>query len=189
MEQVQGVVKKFLRAILDLFETLVIGLAIFVVLYQFAGQPHQVLGASMEPNFYNREYILTEKISYYFGKPQRGDVVVFKYPQNPELEYIKRVIGLSGDTIKIQDGRVYINEQPLRESYLPSNTTTNGFASLQNNQSYTVPKDQYIVFGDNRTRSSDSREWGFVPESNVVGRAFFRYWPIGQIGFIKHASY
>lgn len=181
--------KYLLRFLFDLFQTFVIALAIFVVIYQFAAQPHQVRGASMEPNFENREYILTNKISYRFGDPQRGDVIVFHFPQNPELDYIKRILALPNEQISLQDGKIFINGNPLPESYLPVGTKTSGHSALQEGERLTLGPVQYFVLGDNRSRSSDSREWGAVPRENIIGKAFFRYWPPSRIGLVDHAEY
>lgn len=183
------IVKKILSLVFDVIQTFVIALAVFVVLYQFVAQPHQVRGASMEPNFYDQEYILTEKVSYRFNPPQRGDVIVFKYPQNPDFDYIKRIIALPGEEISIRAGNVYINGQKLDEGYLPPNILTNGHSFLPEGKSFAVPPGQYIVFGDNRTRSSDSREWGTVPYDLVIGKAFFVYWPLNELGTVAHAKY
>lgn len=178
----------FLRAIisflLDFVETIVISLAIFVLVYLFLFQPHQVDGRSMEPTFEHGEYILTDKISYRFNPPNRGDVVVFHAPQDEKTDFIKRVVGVPGDTVQLKAGYVILNGQPLNEVYLGNITTPPG-RFLSEGTSLTVPENNLFVMGDNRHYSSDSREWGFVPFSNVVGRAFFRYWPPQVFGLIK----
>lgn len=176
--------------LLDLVETVVIALAIFVVVYLFLFQPHQVKGSSMYPNFIDGEYILTNKINYRFSKPQRGDVVVFKSPQNKEIDFIKRIIGLPGDKVRVTGGFIYLNDKKLSEAtYLPSDYVTNPGAFLREGQTATVPANSYFVFGDNRNHSSDSREWGFVPFEDIIGKAWFRYWPITHLGFVPHAKY
>jgi signal peptidase I len=175
---------------LDFIETIVIALAIFVVVYLFLFQPHEVKGSSMYPNFMDGEYILTDKFSYRFSLPQRGDIIVFKSPQNKEIDFIKRIIGLPGDLIRISGGFVYVNDVRLSESsYLPSGYLTNGGAFLREGNTVTVPTAGYFVLGDNRNHSSDSREWGFVSSSDIIGKAWFRYWPISQIGGIPYAKY
>lgn len=175
---------------LDFIETIVIALAIFVVVYLFLFQPHQVKGSSMFPNFSDGEYILTDKISYRFSKPNRGDVVVFKSPQNKEIDFIKRIIGLPNDTIMVNGGYVFVNETKLDESaYLPSDYITNPGTFLRDGKAVTVPAGNCFVLGDNRNHSSDSREWGFVPESDIIGKAWLRYWPIKNFGLVPHASY
>lgn len=175
---------------LDFIETIVIALAIFVIVYLFLFQPHQVKGSSMYPNFVDGEYILTDKISYRLGKPNRGDVIVFKSPQNKEIDFIKRIIGLPNDQIRVSGGYVYVNDKRLTESsYLPSDYITNPGAFLREDKTITVPAGQFFVLGDNRNHSSDSREWGFISTSDIVGKAWLRYWPIKQLGFVPHARY
>lgn len=175
---------------LDFIETIVIALAIFVVVYLFLFQPHQVKGNSMYPNFSDGEYILTDKISYRFGKPNRGDVVVFKSPQNREIDFIKRIVALPNDQIRVSGGYIFVNEKRLDEfSYLPSDYITNPGAFLRDGRTVSVPPGKYFVLGDNRNHSSDSREWGFIPEGDIVGKAWLRYWPIKEFGFVPHAKY
>jgi len=168
----------------DMIEVVVVALAIFVVVYLFLFQPHEVNGASMEPNFHNNEFILTDKISYRFRLPQRGDVIIFRAPKNRELDYIKRVIGLPGERVKIIDGSVYVNNQKLNEPYLSVGTVSNSGLFLPSNKEYLVLEDEYFVLGDNRTHSSDSREWGTVNRQDIVGKAWLRYWPPEVIGLI-----
>jgi len=143
----------------------------------------------MYPTFHDKEYILTDKISYRFGEPQRGDVIIFKAPRNEEYEYIKRIIGLPGERVRISQGKVFINDQFLNESYLPPEYQTASGAFLRENQTITIPENNYFVLGDNRSHSSDSRDWGLVPRENIIGKAWFRYWPPEKIGLIKEAKY
>lgn len=170
---------------LDVIETVVIALAIFVIAYLFLFQPHQVRGSSMYPNFHDGDYLLTDKISYRLNQPKRGDVIVFVAPKNEEYDYIKRIIGLPGDTVSItEDDRVKINNEIFNETYLPSEFKTFGGSFLEAGKTVNVPQEEYFVLGDNRNHSSDSREWGFVPRKNIIGKAWFRYWPLNQMGFI-----
>lgn len=173
---------------LDIVETIVIALAIFVVMYLFLVQPHQVRGASMEPNFQNGEYLLTDKISYRFRDPQRGEVVIFKAPKNPEFDYIKRVVGLPGEHVKIEKGMIYINGKPLAEQYLPREPVFAG-QFLQEGQEIILGREEYFVLGDNRNHSSDSRDWGTVTKDGIIGRALLRYWPIKEVGLINKPPY
>lgn len=143
----------------------------------------------MYPNFHDGEYILTDKFSYRFGLPKRGDVIVFRAPRNEEYDYIKRIIGLPGDLIQIDNGGVFINNKPVDEYYLPKDFITNTGAFVRIGQPVTVPNDQYFVLGDNRSHSSDSREWGFVPKENIIGKAWFRYWPANRFGAIEKVEY
>ncbi|MCX6784093.1 MAG: signal peptidase I [candidate division WWE3 bacterium] len=175
--------------LLDVLEIIVISLTIFVISYIFVFQTHQVIGDSMLPNFTDKEYVLTDKLTYLlFRKPVRGEVVIIKYPKAPEYEYIKRVIGLPGDTLKISDGKVFIKEASgwvqMPEPYIPKEVITFGRAFLPNETPYTVPADNYLVFGDNREVSSDSREWGLVDMKFMVGRAMLRLWPPSSKGLV-----
>lgn len=175
--------------ILDIIETIVIALALFVIMYLFLFQPHQVKGNSMYPNFHDGEYLLTDKISYRLGEPKRGDVVIFRAPRNEEYDYIKRIIGLPGEQVKIQKGKVFIDDQELNEAYLPETINTADGKFWGESQSIPLPENQYFVLGDNRDHSSDSRDWGSVPRENIVGKAWLRYWPPGKIGFIPGPEY
>ena len=186
---------KILKAIgnfiLDFIETIVTALAIFVLIYLFLFQPHQVKGNSMSTplpqSFHNGEYLLTNKITYKFHEIKRSDVIVFKAPHNENYDYIKRVIGLPGERIKIQKGKVFINGSPLNESkYLPQNSYTNAGRFLKEGEEIIIPPRKYFVIGDNRSYSSDSRDWGFVPQKNIIGKAWFRYWPPDKIGLVKY---
>lgn len=169
---------------LDFLETIVVSLAIFALVYIFLFQPHQVDGHSMEPNFHNGEYILTDKVSYRFHEPRRGDVVVFHSPQDERVDFIKRVIGLPGDTVAVKDGYAYVNGVKLPETFINDPGQVLPGAFLAADTPVTVPDGEFFVMGDNRLHSSDSREWGFVTRAEIVGRAFFRYWPIPDIGLV-----
>jgi signal peptidase I len=121
---------------------------------------------------------LVNKLAYRFGEPDHGDVVIFHYPANPQEDYIKRVIGVPGDEILIQDGRVTVNGTELNEPYISAPPTYRG--------SWIVPENQIFVLGDNRNQSSDSHSWGFVPFENLVGKALVVYWPVDQIKTLTH---
>lgn len=171
---------------LDFIETIVIALAIFVVMYRFLFQPHQVNGSSMYDNFTDGEYLLTDKISYRFNLPERGDVMVFKAPKNEDYDYIKRIIGLPGDMVKIESGKVFINNVLLDESgYLDPGLTTRAGYYAKEGLTISVPAENYFALGDNRNNSSDSRDWGVIPAANLVGKAWIRYWPVNQFGIVK----
>lgn len=181
-------------AFLDLVETIVIGFTLFLVVYLFFAQPHQVNGQSMVPNFQNGEYLLTDKISYRFGDPKRGDVIVFHAPDSancPEgtgCDFIKRVIALPGETVEVKDNAIYVNGTKLEEDYIPDTFIIQAGAYTQG-RVVMLGEDEYFVSGDNRPYSSDSRAWGPLPKENIVGRAFFAYWPLSIFGPIKHAEY
>jgi len=181
-----SIFKKIGTIFLDIVETVVIALAIFVIIYLFLFQPHQVRGSSMFPNFYDNDYLLTDKISYRLNIPKRGDVIIFKAPKNEEYDYIKRVVGLPGEKISInENNQVVLNNQIFDEPYLDPELKTFGGVFLEVGKTVTVPENQYFVLGDNRNHSSDSRDWGFVPKENIIGKAWLRYWPPKMMGIIS----
>ncbi len=182
-------IKRFVNFILDFLETIVVALSIFVVIYLFLMQPHEIKGSSMEPNFHDKEYILTDKISYRLHPPVRGDVVIFKAPVNPDVDYIKRVIGLSGDRVKVQNGVVYVNGDKLKEDYLKDQTFLFPGSFMTDGVEITVPLEKLFVMGDNRAHSSDSRQFGPIVINSIVGRAFLRYWPINSLGVLPVVHY
>ncbi len=169
---------------MDILETVVFIGSLFIVIYLFILTPNQVKGASMEPTFNSGDYILTSRVTFKLRMPQRGDVIVFKAPMNPDIEYIKRVIGLPGDKIRIHDEKVYVNNALINELYIsaPTNLWENGYIS--DNETLTVPDGDLWVMGDNRPRSSDSREFGPIPISSIIGQVFFRYFPSNKLGVI-----
>jgi len=181
--------RKIYAFLLDTIQTLLLVFAVFLVIYYFLFRPFQVSGNSMYPTFFDKQYILTNIIALKFGKPQIGDVIVFKSPPDPEKDYIKRVIGTPGDTVMIKDGDVYVNGALLDQSaYLKPTVKTYGGAFLRENVPVTVPPDSYFVLGDNRSGSSDSREWGFVLDknNNIIGKSFFVYWPLNKMEIVKN---
>jgi signal peptidase I len=186
VEDENNLLRKLWLWFLDFVETIVIALAIFVVVYRFLFQPHQVKGNSMYDNFHDGEYLLTDKVSYRFKTPVRDDVIVFKAPGNEDYDYIKRVIGLPGDQVRVAGGKIYLNGQLVDESgYLDPRIMTQAGVYAKEGQTITVTPNQYFVMGDNRNNSSDSREWGLVPQENIVGKAWVRYWPVNRFGLVK----
>jgi len=180
------IVKKIIDFVMDILETVAFVGSLFIVLYLFIMAPHQVKGASMENTFHSGDYILTSKISYKFEKPKRGDVIVFKSPKNPDIDYIKRIIGLPGDRIKINDNVVYLNNTPLQENYIAAPTTLFEGGFIQNGVEAIIPEGYLFVMGDNRPRSSDSREFGFIPLTDIIGKVIFRYFPPQKAGWVKN---
>lgn len=169
-------------------ETVIVALVITVVLYLFVMTPHEVVGNSMHPTYKNGEYLMANKISYKLHKPERGDVIIFKYSETQD--FIKRIIGLPGDTVMLKDGKIYINGVILNESdYLSESIYTNGQDYLKEGQSITVPEGEYFVCGDNRNHSSDSRAFGSVKLQNIKGKAWIVYFPFSQFRLVKHQSY
>lgn len=181
--------KKLGAFLYETTQTIVIFLSVFVFIYFFAMQPHQVQGDSMLPNFFSGEYILTDKITFRFEEPKRGDVIVFKAPNNPRKDYIKRVIALPGETISVRDDKVYINGKQLAENYLDPNEPVTPGAYLKSGEAVELEASQYFVLGDNRDQSQDSRTWGPIPQEKIIGRVFFRYWPVNAIGRVEAVKY
>lgn len=182
-----SIVKQIIEFVMDILETIVFIGSLFIVIYLFIMQPNQVKGASMEPTFHTSEYILTSKITYKFRSPQRGDVIVFKSPKNPDIDYIKRIIGLPGDTIVIKDGGdVYVNNNLIGEIYISARTNLWEGGFSKEAVPVTIPPDQLFVMGDNRPRSSDSREFGTIEMTSIIGQVFYRYFPSNKIGFIDN---
>lgn len=184
--------RKFLRRIFkglyDVIETLVIAGAIVIFVYLFIASPHEVLGRSMEENFYNGEYLLADKVSYFLSNPNRGDVIIFK--QTDTADYIKRVIAIPGDTVEVRDGYIYVNEERLDESgYLDSDVYTDPGSFLKEGQVFVVSEDNYFVLGDNRQHSSDSRMFGPIESEQIKGRALVVYWPFSHLKLIQRPSY
>lgn len=182
-------IQRIISIVMDFLETIVVALSIFVVVYLFLVQPHEVKGSSMEPNFHNNDYILTDKISLRLREPQRGDVVIFKAPRNTEVDYIKRVIGLPGDKIKISKGYVYLNGVKLNEYYLADTTNLFPGSYIQDGIEIIVPEGEFFVMGDNRPHSSDSREFGPIPANLIIGKAILRYWPPTKAGLVLKINY
>lgn len=176
--------KNFLSFLSETLKIVVIALVIVVPIRYFLFQPFFVKGASMEPNFDDNQYLIIDEISYRFREPQRGEIIVFKYPHDPSQRYIKRVIGLPGETVEIKDGEVLISGKILEESsYLPTGTLTPGLTKI------TLTENEFFVLGDNRLHSSDSRSWGPLPKENIVGRAYLRAWPFTALDKFEPPSY
>lgn len=173
------VAKKIYAFFFDTIQTFILAGAIFLVLYAFILRPFQVSGDSMYPTYKDHEYILTNIVGLRFGELKRGDVIVFKAPTDPDKDFIKRVIGLPGDMVSIKQGFVYVNNKKVNESkYLKDDIKTPQGAFLREGELVTIPAEHVFVMGDNRQFSSDSREWGFLNEKDIIGKSFFVYWPL-----------
>ncbi len=182
---------KGVELVFDFLQSIALGGAFFIVIYLFVVQPHQVKGNSMYPTYKDKEYILTDKISYKFRSPERGEIIILKSPKNPDIDFIKRIIGLPGDKIKIADGHVYVNDGELSETYVGAGIDTPVFPGgfIQENVEVIIPPEHFFVMGDNRPGSSDSREFGFVPFANIIGRVVFRYYPFSEAGIVVTPEY
>jgi signal peptidase I len=162
----------------DLLLSVVIAIVVILFLYQ----PVKVEGTSMMPALQDQERIFINKFVYRFGigKIERGDMVVFWYPNDPTKSYIKRVIGLPGDTVEVNDGTVIVNGKQIEERYVPDE-----YRDHQSSAAMKVPGDNYFVLGDHRSSSNDSRAWGTVPSHYIYGKAVFVYWPIAKVGVLR----
>ncbi len=141
----------------------------------------------MFPTFHDKEYVLTNVVGMHFEKPNLGDVVVFKAPNDEEKDYIKRIIGIPGDLVMISNGNVFVNGKQLDETvYLSTEVKTYGGSFMQEGQSVNVPESEYLVMGDNRPGSSDSRQWGFIKVKDIIGKSFFVYLPFDRIRLLKN---
>ena len=174
-EQPQGGLGSWIR---DILETVLPAILIVLVVNVFLAQATRVEGQSMEPNLHNNQRLIIEKISYRLHSPSRGDIVVIKMENRHSDPLIKRVVGLPGETIEIRDGHVYINGEKLNEPYLEQLT-------YGNTGPHVIVPGYIFVLGDNRGASNDSRSFGEVKIASIVGRAWFRYWPLDEIGFLR----
>ncbi len=179
--------EKRYRLLREIIETVVLTLLMFLVI-RFAVQNFNIEGTSMEPTLHNTELILVDKWTYLFHPPSRGDIIVFVAPPDPTQDYIKRIIAIPGDKITINGTTVTVDGVTLKETYVAPINQGNPYAYKQ--ISLTVPANDYFVMGDNRRGSYDSRAWGYVPRKNIIGRAAFVYWPLGEDndGFLPNAS-
>ena len=183
--------KNFFVFTFELIKIVVISLVIIIPVRYFLIQPFYVKGASMEPNFYDHEYLIVNEITYRFNEPERGDIVVFRYPRNPQEYFIKRMIGLPGESVQIKDGRVviYNEENPdgivLKEPYLSPDLKTYALSE----EKVKLGKDEYFVLGDNRNSSKDSRSFGPVNRSYLTGKVLLRGWPFDRIKLFEGFEY
>jgi signal peptidase I len=159
---------------------LIISLAISAFIIVFLYQPVKVEGTSMMPSLEDQERIFVNKFVYRLEPIERGDIVVFRYPRDPSKSYIKRVIGIAGDHIRIESGQVYVNGQPLDEDYVPP-----VYADTRSYPDTVVPPNSYFVLGDHRSMSNDSRDFGPVNQSYIYGKAVFGYWPMDKLGRVR----
>ncbi|MGC9603174.1 MAG: signal peptidase I [Minisyncoccia bacterium] len=169
--------KKFLWSVFEVVETIIIAVAAVFIVRSFIAQPFLVSGSSMEPGFSNGNYLLVDELTYHFRNPERGEVVVFKYPKDPSSYFIKRIIGLPGETVEVNNGQVEImsggSPQILREPYILQKMDVADFTKK-------LGPDEYFVMGDNRNFSFDSRSWGPLPKDDLVGVVRFRLWPVSE---------
>lgn len=179
---------KITRNVFETVQLFVVALAFVVFLYLFIASPHEVIGRSMEENFYDAEYLVADKIGYKLFTPKRGDVVIFQKTET--IDYIKRVVGIPGDKVEVRDGHFYVNSEILNETeYLDGDVYTEPGNFLSEGEIYEVPEGKVFVAGDNREHSSDSRAFGPVEISVIKGRAIFVYWPVSHLKWVFRPNY
>jgi len=167
------------QSLIELLHDLAIAVIVCVLLITYVVQAFKVQGTSMSPELLDGERILVNKFLYRFGDIERGDVVVFWYPEDPKLSFIKRVVGLPGETVEVRNGKVYVDDILIDEPYvIVDNADRRSFASQE------IRPGHYFVLGDNRRGSNDSRSWGLVPERYIYGKAFVRIWPMKDVGAV-----
>ena len=163
----------------DVLESVLIAVVLAFLIRMFVFQPFYIPSSSMEPTLMPNDRIIVNKFIYRFREPARGDVIVFKYPLDPQRDFIKRLIGLPGETVEIKNSVLYINGAEVEESYLPESSFFNDYGPIK------VEAGHYFMMGDNRNNSEDSRVWGLLPKENIVGKAILVYWPIPRMYVIK----
>lgn len=175
---------------IESIKIIILSLIVIAGIRMFIMQPFFVSGKSMEPNFHDGDYLIVDEISYRFGDPKRGDVIIFRYPNNPSEYYIKRIVGLPGEKIGISENTIKIHnvENPegfelSEQLYIPETTITTGTFTRE------LKNDEYYVLGDNRIASADSRVWGVLEEHFIVGRAWIRAWPFDNLSVFKDIEY
>lgn len=178
--------KYFLNFVWEILKIVIISLAIIIPIRYFLIQPFYVKGASMDPNFFDGDYLIIDEISYRFNAPEREDVIIFRYPLDQSQFFIKRIIGLPGETVKVEDGKIFIKNKSiasgefvLDESSYLENISTAG------NVEMSLGDDEYFVLGDNRDASSDSRKWGAVKKDYIIGRVWVRAWPFNRVKILN----
>ena len=185
--------RKFLYSVWEILEIIIIAVVVVFFVRTYIVQPFLVWGSSMVPNFSTGDYILIDELSLHFRNPQRGEVVVLRYPHNSSIYFIKRIIGLPGERVLIKDNKITIfnNEYKdgfvLNESYLKSNSITEPRPNKTNE--FLLGPEEYFVLGDNRQYSYDSRDWGLLKRENIIGIAKLRLWPIKEFSVFTAPSY
>ncbi len=165
-------------AIMDILESVAIAILLAVIIRTFVFQPFYIPSESMVPSLLVGDRIIVSKLNYHFSEPKRGDVMVFKFPLDPSRDFVKRTIGVGGESLSIRNSQLYVNGQLVQEDYLPEGLTFADFGPVE------VPRGNYFMMGDNRNNSDDSRVWGALPEENIIGKAVLIYWPLNRIRFL-----
>lgn len=172
----------------EVIKIVVLALAIVIPIRYFLFQPFVIQGSSMEPNFHEADYLIVDELSYRLRQPERGEVIVFKYPLDTDKRFIKRIIGLPGEIVEIKDGKIMVTgsdgkEVTLSEPYIPADLKAPDMPP------YKLGDGQYFVLGDNRPYSSDSQDWGELPKRDIIGKVEFRLWPLNDLSKIETPKY
>lgn len=168
---------RFLELLREIGETFLIAGMLFLAVNLFTARI-RVEGGSMEPSLHDGEFVVINRLAYRWNDPQRGEIIVFRFPLDPERRFIKRIIGLPGDVVTVQEGNVSVNGLPLQEPYVSAPPRYDG--------TWTVEEGHVFVLGDNRNNSSDSQNWGSLRTDEIIGKAIIVYWPLGDLGVIPH---
>jgi signal peptidase I len=168
---------RLLRLVAEILQTLLIAGLLFLAVNLVTARI-RVEGNSMEPSLHDGEFVVVNRLAYRWSEPTRGDIVVFRFPLDPERRFIKRIIGLPGDTLRVEGGRVFVDGVPLEEPYIAAQPRYTG--------QWTVGPQEVFVLGDNRNNSSDSQNWGMLPFEDILGKAILVYWPPTELGLIPH---
>lgn len=169
----------FLSFLIELPILILIAFVIAWIIKTVVVQPFFIPSGSMEPTLLPGDHVLVNKFIYYVREPRRGDIMVFKYPVDPSKDFIKRVIAVEGETVQIRDGQVFINGSPIKEKFVANEHDPSNFGPVK------VGEGKVFVMGDNRTSSFDSRAFGLLPRKNILGKAFFIYWPLVRLGAVS----
>lgn len=184
MQNIKTAKQALKKSFSNFIEVMFISLAIIGLVFWLIGQPLEIVGDSMYPTYKDGEQIIAEKITYKLDYPQRGDVVIFKHPEHDGIMAIKRVIGMPFDKFQISEGKIYINGEEYDEPYL-NNVTTEAKTHLKEGTEYLVPEDSYVLLGDNRRDSLDSRNWGFIKKENIIGKPVLVYLPTQNFRIVQ----
>lgn len=173
----------------EVLETLITSTVVLMVLYTTIAFPEKVIGSSMEPNITTGERVVVDRISKHVSDYARGDIVVLHPPGDSSKDLIKRIVGLPGDVVKILDCKIFISldgeKYAYQETYLNEESCTKGGPMIKEGRSFKIPDNKYLVLGDNRENSMDSRYFGFTEKNDIIGRAIFRFWPLEKAGFLS----
>jgi signal peptidase I len=164
----------------EFLQTIIIAGLLFLVVNLLTARI-RVEGDSMEPTLHNNEFVVVNKLAYQWDEPKRGDIVVFRFPLDPERRFVKRIVGLPGDFIQVEDGTLFVDGTPLDEPYVAAAPRYSG--------DWVVGPDEVFVLGDNRNNSSDSQNWGNLPLADIIGKAEIVYWPPSEVGLVPHYAY